>query len=140
MTMAETRSRSERYRLLAEDVIRSEPSLAHIRRSEVAICYLASDAEKRSHGRVRLGDCERVPARWRWAVPFDFAITVYEPNVVRLDEERLRRLLLHELLHVGIERLEDGRERYSVVPHDVEDFRHMIEAYGLDWAEVGSDG
>lgn len=138
--MAERRERSERYRMLAEDVIRSEPCLAHIRRSEVAICYLASDAERRARGRATLGTCERVPARWRWAVPYDFAITVFEPNVAGLDEERLRKLLLHELMHVDIERREDGEERYSVVPHDVEDFRAMIEGYGFDWAGVSADG
>ena len=38
-------------------------------------------------------------------------------------------LLFHELLHVGIDVGEDGAERHSVRPHDLEDFRACVERW-----------
>ena len=137
--MAERRWENERWREIAEGLIEREPRLAHIDGSDVRIAYLSSDAEKRSHGKVVRGTCEKVPAKWQWSLPFDFAITVFEPNVADLDEERVRRLLYHELLHVGVDLDDEGNERYSVVPHDVEDFREMVERFGIDWA-LGETG
>ena len=81
-----------------------------------------------------MGQCECVPARYKWCVPYDFTVTVFEPNVQALDEAQLRTLLLHELMHAGVDVLEDGTERYRIVPHDVEDFREVLERFGLDWA------
>lgn len=42
----------------------------------------------------------------------------------------------HELLHVGIGVGRDGREAYSVLPHDLQDFRLIVGRYGTDWAEA----
>ena len=61
---------------------------------------------------------------------------MFEPNVERFTEEQIRILLLHELMHVQITK--DGNEEvYSVRPHDVEDFREIIERYGMDWGDYG---
>ena len=38
-----------------------------------------------------------------------------------------------ELLHVGIDADENGGERYSVRPHDLEDFRECVDRWGVDW-------
>jgi hypothetical protein len=51
----------------------------------------------------------------------------------------IRRIILHELLHVGIDVGNDGEEKYSVKPHDFEDFRLLVERWGVDWAEVGGE-
>lgn len=133
--MADSRRQSERYARIARELIESEPSLARIRDGHATICYLESPAAKRSGGRPRLGECERVPDRWRWAVPADFCVTVFEPNVEGLSDDQLRVLLHHELLHVGIEGDGEGGERYSIVPHDLEDFREIVDAHGADWAQ-----
>lgn len=58
---------------------------------------------------------------------------VYEPNCEGMDDEHMSRLLFHELLHVGIDVDEDGEERYSVRPHDLEDFRECVDRWGVDW-------
>ena len=131
--MAERRWVDERWREIAEGLVEREPRLAHVAGSEARIAYLSSDAEKKSRGRPVYGTCEKVPAKWQWSRPYDFAITVFEPNVAGLDERRLERLIYHELLHIGIDLDGEGRERYSVVPHDVEDFREMVERFGVDW-------
>lgn len=132
--MAEKRNLSERYAGVGADLIASEPSLGHIKGSGAAIAFLSSDAERKSRGRPVLGTCERVPAKWSWAVPFDFAITVFEPNVVGLTDGQIRTLLLHVLMHVGVDQDKDGNEVYRVVPHDVEDFRAVLERFGIDWS------
>lgn len=53
-----------------------------------------------------------------------------------MDDERVSRVLFHELLHVGIAYDKDGEETYSVVPHDLEDFRECVDRWGSDWAAV----
>ena len=40
-----------------------------------------------------------------------------------------------KLLHIGIDYRQGGEEVYSIRPHDVEDFKVIIEKYGVDWAE-----
>lgn len=131
--MLETRTLSEHYAEMGRALIEREPLLAPIRESQAIICYLSSDRAKRSHGRPVLGECEKIRDRDKWAVPCDFTVTVYEPNCAGMDEEHLSRLLLHELLHVGIDADEDGNERYSVRPHDLEDFRECCDRWGADW-------
>lgn len=132
--MADHRELSERYAAIGAELIETVDSLAHIKHGHATIVYLSSNAEKSSGGRPVLGQCERVPDRWRWAVPADFAITVFEPNVAGMTDRQLRILLYHELLHVGIAQNKDGDEVYRCVPHDLEDFRSIVEAFGADWS------
>ena len=51
-------------------------------------------------------------------------------------EDQMRILLFHELLHIGIEFTEDGQEKYSIKPHDYEDFKIIIDRYGTDWSQT----
>lgn len=130
----DTRTINDGYALIAQELIDTEECLEYIRESNATIVYLSSDLEKKSKGKLVCGECEKIPEKYKWAVPCDFTITVFEPNVERFTDEQIRILLLHELLHVGIDR--DGNEEsYSVKPHDVEDFREVIERYGLDWGQ-----
>lgn len=130
--MNENRTINEEYSEIAHDLIESEDTLKYIKDSQATIIYLGSDREKKSRGRVIFGECERIPDKYKWAVPCDFTITLYEPNIERFTEEQLRVLILHELLHVGIE--QDGNEeQYFVIPHDIEDFRLILERYGMEW-------
>ncbi len=128
----ENRYINEDYALLGAEMIRTEPSLQHILDSQATIVFLSSDCEKRSNGRLVYAQCERVPWKWKWAVPCDFTVTVFDANVARFTDEQMRILLLHELLHVGIDR-DGNEERYFLVPHDVEDFREVIDRFGLEW-------
>ena len=40
-------------------------------------------------------------------------------------------MLQHELLHIG----QSEKGTFIVKPHDVEDFREIIDEYGLDWSQ-----
>ena len=52
-----------------------------------------------------------------------------------MSDEQMEILLYHELLHVGMD--DTGEEvKYIVNPHDVEDFRAVIDRYGIDWAKT----
>ena len=128
----ENRTLNDKYSEIGQKLIDTEPSLEYIRDSEATIIYLSSDQEKKKSGRAVCGECEKVPSKYKWAVPCDFTITVFEPNVERFTEEQMEILILHELLHVGIEK--DGNEEtYSIIPHDVEEFEDIIKRYGLHW-------
>lgn len=131
--MAENRTLNDHYAELGKKLIDSEPTLAHLRGCEAAICYLGSDYPKRSNGRTVFGECERVADKNKWAIPADFLVIVYEPNCLGMDDEHLSRLLFHELLHVGIEHDKDGNEKHAIRPHDLEDFRECVDRWGVDW-------
>ena len=128
----DNRAIREDYQEIAEEVVKTEKSLAYIRQSNVSFIVLGSDNEKKSKGRRIFGECEKIPGKYKWIIPYDFTITIFEPNVERFTEEQMRILLLHELMHIGIE--EDGNEeKYYTVPHDIEDFVEILERFGVGW-------
>lgn len=130
----DSRTISEAYAEIAQNLIDNEPDLAYIKRSQATIMYLSSEHEKRENGRLVLGQCEKVPEKYKWSIPCDFTITIFEPNVERLTDEQIRILLMHELLHIKI--AEDGNEEhYGIHPHDVNEFRAIIDRFGMDWSE-----
>lgn len=124
------------YAEIADDLIRHEPSLLHLLESRAKIIYLSSDYAKTSKGKLVFGQCEKVADKYKWGIPADFTITVFEPNVEKFTEEQIRTLLHHELLHVGIDKKADGSESYSIVDHDIEDFKLILDKYGTDWSRT----
>lgn len=131
--MIETAWQSEEYAELAQEVIEEHEDLHWILRAGISIGYLESDKEKKSRGMFVRGECEVVKPHYRTYCPHDFLITVYSPNVIGWDSSMLKKLLYHELLHVGMD--DSGEEvRYITNPHDVQDFRAVIDRYGIDWA------
>lgn len=126
----------EEYAEIAAQIIDEEESLIDVANSHATIIYLGSDNEKKSKGKAVLGECERISDKYKWGIPADFTITVFEKNIAGFSDDQLRILLFHELLHVGIEFLDDGSERYSVKPHDYEDFKEITDRYGTEWGKV----
>ena len=120
--------------MLYNNLITTEPDLQYIRESQATIVFLSSEHEKKESGKIRFAECEKVPEKYKWAIPADFTITVFEPNVERFTDKQIRILLLHELLHVGI-KVDGNEEKYYTVPHDIEDFRVILDRYGLDWSK-----
>lgn len=135
----DSRRINEHYAEIGRKLIESEPALEKVRYSEATIVYLSSEHERTSNGKIILGQCERIPDKYKWAIPCDFTITLFEPNLEGLTEEQIRIVILHELMHVGIREGREGNEDYYVVPHDIEDFRLILERYGIDWAKPGED-
>ena len=131
----DNRQINERYAEIGAELIENEEALADIANSQATIIYLSSEHKKVSSGKKILGQCEKVADKYKWGIPCDFTITVFEPNVIGFTEEQLRILIFHELLHVGVEYNNDGSETYSVLPHDLEDFKLIIDRFGTDWSK-----
>ena len=119
---------SEEYTEIGHDLIENEPILSEIKNADVQIIFLASEHEKKHNGSKVYGQCEKVAEKYKWAVPCEFTITIFEPNVVDFSPEQLRILILHELLHVGV-----VDDKFYIRNHDLEDFKYVIEKYGVDW-------
>lgn len=123
---------SDELRALGDQVIEEESSLHWIRDAGIKIGYLASNREKKSKGGLCYGECHKVNAREKAYNPNDFTITIYEVNAARFSDEQMRILMLHELMHIGMD--DSGKPR--IVPHDVEDFSEIIDNYGHDWSHA----
>ena len=127
---------NENYQAIAQELIETEDALIDIKNSNVQIIFLSSEHKKQTKNSIIFGVCERVQDKNKWAIPADFTITVFEPNVVDFTEDQIKILLFQELLHVGIE-FKDGFETYSCKPHDLEDFKYIIDRFGTDWESEG---
>lgn len=130
----EKREKNTYFENIATNLINTTPELAYIKNSQVKIIYLVSNQAKKSGNKVTHGECEKIPAKYRWAIPADFTITLFAPNNAHMSEHQLEILLFHELLHIGIEQAPDRSENYNIIPHDLEDFKTIIDKYGTEWS------
>ena len=138
--MSDKREINEEYAMIAADLINNSPYLESLRVSKATIIYLSSHQKKTSKGKIVCAECERVPEKYKWGIPCDFTITVFEPNIEKMTHDQIKILLYHELLHVGIELDSNtGDETYSVRPHDLEDFKLIITLFGTEWARIKDD-
>ena len=130
--MSDNRRISEEYQQIADELINTRPEFEHIKESDATIICLASDCEKKNgKDRVVFGQCEKVADKYKWGIPCDFTITIFEPNVAGWDDESIRILIMHELHHVGID---EGR--FYIVKHDLEDFKAIVEEFGASWSDA----
>lgn len=122
---------NEEYNEIMKELIEERKELEALRYATVTIICLSSCHRKKKNGGLVYGQCEKVQEKNKWSIPCDFTITVFEPNCEGFTEEQMRILIFHELLHVGI----DGSD-FFVRPHDLEDFKLIVNEFGTDWAEV----
>jgi hypothetical protein len=132
----DNRTINEHYAEIGMDLIQTEDALVDIANSQATIIYLSSEHKKVASGKKVLGQCEKIADKYKWGMPCDMTITIFEPNIVGFTEEQIRILIFHELLHVGIGCNKDNSESYFVKPHDLEDFKEIINRFGTDWNEV----
>lgn len=127
--MSEKREPSEKYASIAAAWIRTE----HFEKlKSCTIIYLESEYEKKSKGKIIFGTCERVSSKNQWAIPADFTITFYRPHMALLTPEQQAAVVFHELMHVGYE---GENEPMKTIPHDIEDFKKVIDMFGSHWNE-----
>ena len=131
---------SDDYEAIGKELIREHEDLSHLQ--GVRIAYLASDQEKKSNGRTIFGECRKVSPQYSWCCPYDFMITIFEPNTAlyQFDDDMLKILIWHELKHCGVDDGENG-QKFRIVPHDIEDFDAIIAEAGMHWAakKLGAD-
>lgn len=121
---------SDKYKNIGDDVI--SELFPHLLNAKIA--WLESNQAKRSNGKTVYAECEKVNAKYEWICDYDFMITVYEPNVLYFEDDQIKILLEHELMHAGF----DG-EVARIIPHDAEEFVEIIRKYGIDWAKPKGD-
>lgn len=131
----DSRTINDQYAAIGQRLIDTEKILKDIKEAQVSIVYLSSQHKKKENGKIVHAQCEKIQEKYKWGLPADFTITVFEPNCVGMTQEQLEILIFHELLHVGIS-YKDGEEQYFIIPHDLEDFRYIIDRYGSHWDEV----
>ena len=85
----EARQLNQNYREIAEKLINTEPELAYIKNSSVRIAFLESNqAKKADKDKLVLGECEKVAAKNKWAIAYDFTITLFRENLIGLTAEQ----------------------------------------------------
>lgn len=132
----DTRRISEEYTEIGLRLIETLPEFAPIRNSGITVVFLASEHEKRKGTHWVYGECSKIQEKHKWAIPCDFTVTIFEPNVKRFNERQMEALIYHELLHIEVD---ETTKKYRTVPHDLEDFKAVIRKYGIDWSEPGGD-
>jgi predicted metallopeptidase len=137
--MPDVRKVNEEYAVIGRSLIENEEVLEYIKDSEATIIYLSSEQAKTQNGKIIFAQCEKVAEKYKWGIPCDFTITVFEPNCEDLTPDQLRILIFHELLHIGIDFNSSGQEVFKINPHDLEDFKYIIDRFGTDWIS-GSEG
>ncbi len=139
--MADSRAINEHYAEIGAELIRTEESLVDIKESNATIIYLSSiHAPKKDGGdKVIKAQCEKISEKYKWSIPADYTITVFEPNCEGMTEEQMRILIFHELMHIEIGMDSKGDDVYRIKGHDLEDFKEIIDRYGTDWASVGKE-
>ena len=118
---------------LARKIIKKMPELRHISDFNIKVGYVRSFERKTKEGKALYGDCRKVNKIYGAYIPYDFIITIYEPNIGHLSAEQFKILLWHELKHIGV-----GDRGFIVEPHDVEDFYTIVDSYGTRWGEFGA--
>ncbi|WP_407399587.1 putative metallopeptidase [Treponema sp.] len=98
--------------------------------ADAVIAFIWSEKPKMSKGKVVFADTTKVEERVRFLSRIDFIITFYRPACADLTGDQMEILMHHELMHVGFNS-EDGKTK--IIPHDIEDFRAILEAHGMDW-------
>lgn len=119
---------AEDLKLIGQKVISMFDKFENL--EDINIAYLWSDKQKKKGTNTVYGDCEKVSDKHKALSGYDFCITFYA-DAENLNEETKEHLMEHELMHIGID--EDGK--HSIVQHDLEDFKEIIDKYGTNWIE-----
>lgn len=121
---------SEELEDLARDVIAENNDVCCLANPGVRIVYLYSDKEKFKNGRYVFADTEKINDKVKTLINVDFIITFYSKACESLNGDQMKILMHHELKHVGYDP-DSGKCR--IIPHDIEDFKDILESHGLDW-------
>ena len=122
---------NDEYTAIAEEIIK-EPDFDEIR-DFASFVVLSSEEEKTKNKQVVYGECKLVPKLYKLFCPYDFLIIIYDVNAASFSPEQMRILIEHELRHMGYD-LEGNEPTPYIVPHDYEEFKQIMDKYGIDWA------
>lgn len=119
-------------RELAEKIIDKMPEVQHIKEFDIKVGYVRS-YESKPGKKVVFADCRKITGVYTAYLPYDFIITLY-PEADMLTENQKKIVMLHELKHIDI-----GEQGFTIRPHDIEDFKGILERFGISWSELNQD-
>lgn len=117
----------------------------HPHLQDAQIVYLFTTQERKYRGDVVLGTAQRLGMLPRYFSSgtsadleegYDFCILLSEDQWKFLTHDQRRALIDHQLSHCGVRRTvnhltQEVSEHWTLLPHDVEEFRGVIERHGL---------
>lgn len=121
-------------RELGEAVIAKRQELHFIHDYGIRVGFVRSYEAKRGKGKTVFADCKKVTGTHTAYLPFDFILTFYEPNTAIMTDNQKKIIMLHELRHIGI-----GQRGLMVEEHTTEDFRDILEEFGLGWNDFNQE-
>lgn len=130
--MSATYTQDEKLAKIAEKVIEENANLHHLKDERCRIAYQYSDDKKTSRGKIVFADTEKVKDKLKAMIPYDFVVTFYQPNTANLTDDKMEKLMYHELRHVGFDPAEG---KFTIIPHEIEDFRDIVDSWGIDWID-----
>lgn len=134
--MAHKYMQAEDWAQIAHGVIESVLELQSIKDAEIG--YLAADYSKKHGGMIVYAECIKVKDIYKPYCPHDILIVAYR-DAEQMDEKQKRILMEHELMHIDVQDLDTDAPVYKIRPHDMQDFRRIIEKYGPGWADTRAD-
>lgn len=103
----------------------------HLNLRNAKIKCLFYDKPRKHGGKVILGTAEVVSPKFNYLTDIDFIISIYEGAWDIMAEQEKKALLDHELSHCFVGEDKQGNTVYKTIPHDFEEFKDIIERYGL---------
>lgn len=95
------------------------------------IAYLFKNKPLKVRGKLAVATAEKVNKKNTVLSGYHFIITVGYPTWNELSDPVRLAVLDHELCHCLVDDDEDGNPKYSIVPHDIEEFSSVIMRHGL---------
>jgi len=81
--------------------------------------------------RTRLAQASRVGGKLNFFSGLDLLIEVNWEEWKFLSDERKIALIDHELCHFSLEIDDEGKKKYVLLSHDIEEFRAIVDRWGL---------
>lgn len=113
-----------------------------IREGEVAVLWLLNAKpfdvlnERLEHDTA--GKCLKAPRLWHDVTGYHVAIWIRQHFWDEWTPDVRRAAILHELLHVEVERDKNDQAKVRIRKHDVEDFVDVARLYGPIFGEAGA--
>jgi len=103
----------------------------HLNLRNVKIKCLFYNKPRKRCGKIILGTAEAVSPKFNYLTNIDFIISIYENTWDTMAEQEKKALIDHELCHCFVGEDKHGNPVYKTIPHDFEEFKEIIERYGL---------
>lgn len=104
----------------------------HSHLANCKIAYLFKNKKMKSKGREVVATAEKISKKQHALSGYHFLITTSYPTWKDLSDKQRLAVVDHELEHCFVEDDDKtGEPKYSILPHDVEEFGAIIKRHGL---------